>query len=77
MGMAFESSSYLVMQHYSLSLTDLSRLTPDQFSQMFCWAAAVKKMEAKENEKAMRESNSQQRVAGTDGSKPMPGSEGW
>ena len=75
--MALESASYLVMQHYSLSLTDLSRLTPDQFAQMFCWAAAVKKMEADENEKAMRESNSQQRVANTDGSRPMPGSEGW
>ena len=75
--MAFESASYLVMEHYSLSLTDLSSLTEDQFSQMLCWAAAAKKMEAEANDKAMRESNSQQRVAGTDGSKPMPGSEGW
>ena len=75
--MAFESASYFVMRHYSLILTDLSSLTPDQFSQMFCWAAAAKKMEAEQHEEAMRESNSQQRVAGTDGSKPMPGSEGW
>ena len=77
MGMALESASYLVMKTYSLSLRDLDSLSPEEFTQMFTWAAATSKFEADQQKKQMEASNSKQRVAGTDGSKPMPGSEGW
>lgn len=75
--MALDSASYYVMKHYSLSLRDLDELTPDEFTQMFTWAAAVDSFSAEQQKEQMGESNSKQRVAGTDGSRPMPGSEGW
>ena len=77
MGMGLESASYFVMRHYSLSLRDLDEMSPEGFTRMFTWAAAVSKFEADQQQKKMEESNSKQRVANTDGSRPMPGSEGW
>lgn len=75
--MAIDSALYYVMKHYSLSLKDLDELSQDQFDQMFTWAAAVDAYTAEKQEKEMGASKSQMKVAGTDGSKPMPFSKGW
>ena len=75
MGLIMESMQYLLLKHYSLSISDLKELDEDEFGQMFVWAAAAEQVKAEEIQKATAESKSGAPVAGTSG--PMPYSKGW
>jgi hypothetical protein len=74
--MALESAAYFVMHHYSLSLTDLDKLTPEGFSMMFTWAAASVKHQAEQSKDGQAASQDKMRIGSTDMSRPMPHSEG-
>jgi len=63
------------MKHYGLSVSDLNKLTEDEFEQMFAWAAAAEQVKAEEMDKATAESKNAAPVAGTTG--VMPHSKGW
>jgi hypothetical protein len=75
MSLIIESFQYLVMKHYGLSVSDLNKLTEDEFEQMFAWAAAAEQVKAEEMDKATAESKNAAPVAGTTG--VMPHSKGW
>jgi len=64
------------MKHYGLSLTDLGRLSTDEFGLMFTWGVAASQYEAEEMQKQTADTKSSMRVAGTDTGRPMPFSDG-
>jgi|TARA_R110000824_G_scaffold101736_3_gene241620 hypothetical protein len=75
--MSMDSSTYYVMKHYSLSLSDIKILTQEEFSQMLIWAVANDEIQNEDAEKRQGDSQSKMKIGSTNMGGPMPHSEGW
>lgn len=56
--MLIDSSVYFVATHYNMGIPDVLAMTPEQFEQSFCWAAAAKQVEAEAMEEQMEDMKS-------------------
>lgn len=63
--MLIDSSIYFVATHYKIGIPDVLAMTPEQFEQSFCWAAAAKQIESEEMKKATSEMNNKTDIAST------------
>ena len=57
-GLALDAATYLVMSHYHIGPSELHRLSPGGFSQMFAWATAIEQVKGEQMEEALNDTSS-------------------
>jgi hypothetical protein len=52
-GLAMDAAMYFVMSHYHIGPSELSKLSPAGFGQLFSWATATEQVKAEKMEEQM------------------------